>query len=47
MNIGDKQIELIDRAKKYLEKLKSSNINISMSSLCYFATWEETPGCAK
>ena len=47
MNIGDKQIELIDRAKKYLEKLKSSNINISMSSLCYFATWAETPGCAR
>ena len=47
MNIGDKQIELIDRAKKYLEKLKSSNINISMSSLCYFATWDETPGCAR
>ena len=47
MNIGDKQIELIDRAKRYLEKLKSSNINISMSSLCYFATWAETPGCAR
>ena len=47
MNIGDKQIELINRAKKYLEKLKSSNINISMSSLCYFATWADTPGCAR
>jgi len=47
MSLGDNQIRLIDFVKKYYTNLKSTNIDMALSSLCYFATWAETPGLAK
>ena len=47
MNLGDQQIELINRVKKYYLDLKSSKIDIASSSLCYFSSWGATPGLAK
>ena len=47
MNIGDKQIQLIDYAKLFIKSFESSNIKPSLSSLCYFLSYDETPGYAK
>ena len=47
MNIGDKQIQIINNAKLFLKSLKSSNIDSSLSSFCYFTSWAETPGYAR
>ncbi len=47
MNIGDKQIQLIDYAKFFLKSFESSSIKSSLSSLCYFLSYDETPGYAK
>ena len=47
MNIGDKQIQIINNVKNFLENLKSSNIDSSLSSFCYFTSWAETPGYAR
>ena len=47
MAIGDKQIQIINNAKFFLKDLKSSNIDSSLSSFCYFTSWAETPGYAR
>ena len=47
MSIGDQQIQLISKAKTFLKKLNSSNIDTSLSSFCFFASFTETPGYAK
>jgi len=47
MNIGDKQIQIINNAKLFLKSLESSNIDSSLSSFCYFTSWAETPGYAR
>ena len=47
MAIGDKQIQIINNAKCFLKDLKSSNIDSSLSSFCYFTSWDETPGYAR
>ena len=47
MNIGDKQIQLIDYAKFFLKSFESSSIKPSLSSLCYLMSYDETPGYAK
>ena len=47
MNIGDKQIQLINYAKFFLKRLESSNIKTSLSSFCYLTPWAETPGYAR
>ena len=47
MNIGDKQIQLIDYVKFFLKSFESSSIKTSLSSVCYFMSMDETPGYAK
>ena len=47
MSIGDKQIQLINCVKNFLKNLEYSNIDSSLSSFSYFATFGETPGYAK
>ena len=47
MSIGDKQIRLINSANNFLKDLKLSNIDLSLSSFCYFTTWSKTPGYVK
>tara|TARA_Y100000590_G_scaffold470736_1_gene669006 strand:- start:1683 stop:3050 length:1368 start_codon:yes stop_codon:yes gene_type:complete len=48
MNLGERQIELINRIKKYYLDLKSSNIDVASSGLCYFSSWVgESPGIGK
>ena len=48
MSLGEQQIELINRIKKYYLDLKSSNIDVASSGLCYFSSWVgESPGLAK
>ena len=47
MSVGEKQIELINYVKNFLKNLESSNIKSHLSSICYFATWTETPGYAR
>ena len=47
MNIGDKQIQIIDWIKKYLMRVESTNIDSALSSFCYFTSWAETPGYAR
>lgn len=47
MNIGEEQINLIKKAKDFLKNLEFSNIDVSLSSFCYFNSWDKTPGYAK
>ena len=47
MNIGNKQIFLLEYAKKYLRKIESSKIQSHLSSLCYLNSWDKAPGYAK
>ena len=47
MNVGEKQIQLINYVKNFLKNLESSNIKPYLSSICYFTTWAETPGYAR
>ena len=47
MDIGDKQIELINSVKKFLKNLESSNIKTSSSGISWFTPWGETPGYAR
>jgi len=47
MDIGDRQVQIINWIKKYLIRLESTNIDSALSSFCYFTSWAETPGYAK
>ena len=47
MSIGEKQLQLINQAKNFIEDVSSSNIDASLSGFCYFASFAETPGYAK
>ena len=47
MEVGDKQIQLINSVKNFLKNLESSNIKSSLSGICYFTAFGETPGYAK
>ena len=47
MTLGDTQIKLVNLVKQYYINLKSSKIDMALSSLCYFSSWGETPGYAK
>ena len=47
MQIGDKQIQLINYVKFFLKSFESSDIKPSLSSFCYFLSYDETPGYAK
>ena len=47
MNIGAKQIEIIENAKVFLKKIQFSKIDTALSSFCYFTSWTETPGYAR
>ena len=47
MDIGEKQIQLINYVKFFLKNLESSNIKTSLSSFCYLTPWAETPGYAR
>ena len=46
MGISNAQIELIDKAKKYLQKQSKENVNVDSSGRCYFQAWGVTPGYA-
>tara|TARA_A100001015_G_scaffold59989_1_gene66170 strand:- start:1354 stop:2715 length:1362 start_codon:yes stop_codon:yes gene_type:complete len=45
--ISNFQIKLLQICKKYLNSQKKKNINISISSLCFFTIWAQTPGYYK
>ena len=45
--IDNFQIKLLQICKKYLNSQKKKNINISLSPLCFFTIWAETPGYYK
>jgi|TARA_Y100000310_G_scaffold330282_1_gene401664 hypothetical protein len=48
MEIGSLQLELISKAKKYLQNNLSKNINVHNSGICYFCSFGLfTPGYAK
>jgi len=47
MQIGDIQLKLIEKAKKFLEKKLYENINVYNSGVCYFCTFGSTPGYAR
>ena len=46
MTVSNIQLELIEKAKKYLEKKSTEDINVHSSPLCYFLAWTSTPGYA-
>ena len=46
MIVSNIQLELIDKAKKYLEKKSNEDINVHSSGRCYFLSWAATPGYA-
>ena len=46
MSASDIQLELIDKAKKYLQKKSNENINVHNSGCCYFTSWGPSPGYA-
>ena len=46
MTVGNIQLELINKAKKYLEKKSNEDINVHSSGRCYFLSWAATPGYA-
>lgn len=47
MNIGKKQLELINKSKEYIKKKESSDCDAVISSFCYFSCFGTTPGYAK
>ena len=42
--IGTLQINLIKKCKNYLINEKKKNVDISISPLCFFTTWANSPG---
>ena len=47
MTVGNIQLELIVKAKKYLQKNSNENINVDSSGNCFLCAWGITPGYAK
>ena len=47
MEVGDKQIQLINLVKNFIKDLETSNIKSSLSGICYFTAFGKTPGYAK
>lgn len=47
MEIGNIQLELISKARKYLRQSLDENINVHSSGICYFCSFALTPGYAK
>ena len=47
MEVGHKQIQLINLVKNFIKDLETSNIKSSLSGICYFTAFGETPGYAK
>lgn len=43
-DIENYQKKILIHIKKYILKLKKEKLNISKSILCYFGSWDETPG---
>ena len=43
-DIENYQKKILIHIKKYILKLKKDKLNISKSILCYFGSWDETPG---
>ena len=46
MIVSNIQLELIDKAKKYLNKNLNQNINVDSSGNCFLCAWGATPGYA-
>ena len=46
MTVSNVQLELIDKAKKYLQKKSNENVNVHSSGRCYLLAWAATPGYA-
>ena len=46
MTVSNMQLELIDKAKKYIQKNSNKNINVHNSGSCFFLSFGETPGYA-
>ena len=46
MIVSNIQLELIDKAKKYLQENSNKNINVHNSGSCFFCAWGVTPGYA-
>ena len=46
MSVSDIQLKLINKAKEYLQKKTSENVNVHNSARCYFMAWDKTPGYA-
>ena len=46
MTVSNIQLELIDKAKKYLQENSNKNINVHNSGSCFFCAWGVTPGYA-
>jgi len=46
MTVSDIQLKLINKAKEYLKKKTSENVNVHNSARCYFMAWGQTPGYA-
>ena len=46
LKISSTQIQLIEKAKKYINKNSKENINVHSSGCCYFCSWGENPGFA-
>ena len=47
MDIGEKQLKIIENIKFFLNSLKFKDVDDSLSSFCYFTSWSETPGYAR
>ena len=46
MIVSNIQLELIDKAKRYLQKNLDENLNVHSSGSCYLCAWGITPGYA-
>ena len=46
MTVSNTQLELINKAKKYIQKKSNENINVDSSGNCFFCAWGITPGYA-
>ena len=47
MKIGNIQLELISKARKYLRQNLDENINVHSSGICYLCSFALSPGYAK